>query len=118
MSDNWEPKVGSQLRIRLPNDYLTSHGPPINRIPEAESSPLTLEQYNDRVLSQTIRRFAECQAYETLARQSHLADLLFLGYKPPGKWRRRLDRLKRFPGRVRDAWNVLWERAYVDHDYD
>lgn len=128
-----QPKVGSVLRIRIPNDFVVAHGPALKITPVEDRSdptpytfpvedrrPMTMEEYNDRILSQAIRRFAECQVYETLTRESHKLDLFFYNDVIPKRswWRRRLDAVRDFGCRVRDAWSVLTGKAQVyDDDY-
>ncbi len=109
-------------RIRLPNDYLVQPGlqsqissEAAAKINKGDNCP-TLDDWSVILEAQT--RFAACRAAEDMIRQNCLADLLFSGYVPPSKWRRRWDAMKRFPRRVRDAWKVLTGEAQVyDDDY-
>lgn len=107
MSDDSPGKIGTALRIRLPEDYKAAHVRA-----EALEQSLTMAKFNERVMLPMVAR----QASRMLLQPNPAADYLMEGYAPPPP----LSWWKRWPLQIKWAIGtklIRWGRA-LDGDDD
>ena len=87
------------LRIRLPDNYIMKDN--------NDNKPLTIADYDKRILQPAMERFAACQAHKLIADEVFKNDGLFYGLKPPTKWQKFKYRLQDYRQRAKDIWTIL-----------
>lgn len=97
-------KIGSALRIRLPNDCVVDNPIKINRI----GPSVNLADY-DEMIRQVKTRYDACAISEDLLRKDYINDILFMGYKhkPPNRRQRFKLKLKDLKQRCKDIWTIV-----------
>ena len=93
------------LRIRLPDNYIMKDN--------NDNKPLTIADYDKRILQPAMKRFVECRISEYELREEYKLDVLFgskqsgIPYKPPTRWQRFKRRLYDYQQRAKDIWTIL-----------
>ena len=70
-----------------------------------ERVSMNLEDWS--ALNEASIRFMAGKMADDLMKPNYLADMLFMGYKPPTKWQRFKNRLVDYKQRCKDIWTIL-----------
>ncbi len=66
----------------------------------------TLDDYNEQ-LKKASMRFLASSIAEDAMQKNCLADMLYMGYKPPTRWQRFKYRIEDIKQRFKDIWTIV-----------
>jgi hypothetical protein len=89
-----EHKIGSNLRIKLPDDY------------QINEKQFTFNEYEE-ILKNAAQRFIDCKLEDEAFKQNIFSDMLYYDYKPPTRWQRFKQIIKNFCEAIRDIWIIV-----------
>ena len=70
-----------------------------------ERVQIGLKEWN--ALNEASIRFMASKYAEDIMKPNYLADMLFMGYKPPTKWQKFKYKLSDLKQRAKDIWTIL-----------